>query len=158
MFAVKPRHHPKAGIGHQVFSWMGSRLLSERAGADFYHTPFESPRSGGGWDGFFGFGEGFETDAPEPHENLPGFDLRESKNVEQAVSRIRSHSGTTRTGKNCFPGVLSSEMRGLVSNMQSSYQQLHGGAEGPECALHIRRGDIHPERNANRWIALNRYE
>lgn len=160
-----------AGIGHQWMNWQLGAILANKWDLGFVHTPLISERSNGNWDNFLNFGSRYKTiDHLSELKviNLPKLDYGFDKSVDIGKQNLNHIARLIANGKdntvyqfprNTFPGIVSSKLYHIVDQLRNDYFDVNTPHDNGEfvASFHLRRGDVSPIGNPNRWLENEYY-
>lgn len=162
---LKTNPHNNAGIGHMWMNWQLGAILAEKWGYGFVHSELNSKRSGGNWNDFLGFGEGYlkEVDVADyPKQKLPKWDYGFDESEETGRKNLKKLHDLVETGEDetvyefpysHFQGIVARNLPLIIPSLQKKYYKRHEDpTEKFTVSLHLRRGDVDPENNQNRWL------
>ena len=157
--------HKGAGVGHQWMNWQLGAILAKKWNYKFVHSSLDSKRSGGDWDNFLGFGEGYLTEhdvKDVPVKNIPRWDYGFDKTREEGKENLIKLKQFIEEGPentvykfpySHFQGIVAEDLPLIRSELQQKYFKRHSDpTESFTVSLHMRRGDIDSKNNSNRWL------
>jgi hypothetical protein len=159
------RPNPGAGIGYQISNWISGYWFAKQFGLKFAHYSFISFE----WNHFLGFGEN-EVSLNELEKNgykkvrLPMFDEYQDDEVTLQKKIISSYSNQKvvfiaeqdQGYKNQF-GVMDTLKLKFYNSKARIHDRLFFDKHFLNIAIHVRRGDIVPDKKdknpnlSNRW-------
>lgn len=161
---LKTRPNGGGGIGHQWCNWQVGAALAEKWGYKFDHTPLISQRSGGDWDSFLNIGKGYESNINLREKELPDLNFGHFESKEKGKKNLKRIKKFIDNGKentiykfpyNKFPGIVSKDVSLLVGEMRKKFRKKNPvkNHNSFTVSFHLRRGDVDPEQNSNRWLS-----
>lgn len=164
---LKTRQNKNGGVGHQWMNWQLGAVLAEKWNYGFVHSSLDSKRSGGSWDEFLNFGEGYlrKQDVDDlTIKNIPDWDYGFGKSKEIGTKNLKKLKKFLQEGPdetvyefphNKFQGIIAKDLPIIIPSLREKYYSRHKNPTENDqfvVSFHLRRGDIDPDNNSNRWI------